>query len=80
MTEAEIITALEPLYREVLDKPELTISRELSANAVDTWDSLNHIILITKTEELLGIKFSVNELVRLQNVGDYIDLILSKLQ
>jgi len=71
----EIIGILEPYYREILEQPGLKLSRSLSADDVETWDSLNHILLIVKCEEVLDIKFKAEELSDLINFGEFLDLI-----
>ena len=71
----EIIKILEPYYREILDEPNLKLTRELTANDVENWDSLNHILLIIQCEEVLNIKFKAEELSDLINFGDFLDLI-----
>ena len=78
MNEAKIISILQPFYREILEDPNLVLTRELNANDVDSWDSLNHILLIVKCEEVLNIKFQAEELADLVDFGEFIDLILRK--
>ena len=79
MSENELISYLQPHYREILAAPNLILTRELTANDVDSWDSLNHILLIVKCQELFNINFSADELVSLQNFGQFIDLLLLKI-
>ena len=76
--EQEIIKKLEPYYREILEQPDLKLRRNLSAYDVETWDSLNHILLIVKCEEILDIKFKAEELSDLINFGEFLDLIKRK--
>ena len=71
----EIIKILEPHYREILEEPNLNLTRELTADDVDSWDSRNHILLIIKCEEVLNIKFNAEELSDLINFGEFLDLI-----
>jgi acyl carrier protein len=46
---------------------------------VDGWDSLNHILLVVALEQKFGIKFNTGEIDTLENVGQFIDLIESKM-
>ena len=46
-----------------------------SMDTVITWDSLNHILLIVKCEEVLNIKFNAEDLSDLINFGEFLDLI-----
>ena len=79
MSENELISYLQPHYREILAVPNLILTRDLTANDVESWDSLNHILLIVKCQELFNITFSADELVSLQNFGQFIDLLLLKI-
>ncbi len=75
----EIITKVQDVFREVFDDQSLEITREMTANDVDKWDSLTHLTMIAKTEEVFGIKFKLKELVKMKNVGDMLDKISEKL-
>ena len=58
---------------------EFSISRELTANDVDGWDSLKHIELIVAVETRFKVRFKTAEVGRLNNVGDLIDKLSEKL-
>jgi acyl carrier protein len=74
--ELEILELLTPIFRSVFDEPNLILSREKTAKDVQNWDSLNHIMLIVRIEEMTDLVFTTNQLVKLNNVGDFVDLIL----
>ena len=80
MTEKELIKILQPHYREILQKDNLVLTRDLTALDIDTWDSLNHILLIVKCEEIFSIKFKASELVSLVNLGEFLDLLIKKIK
>lgn len=67
-----IIEKLTPIFREVLEMNELVLTDALSANDVDNWTSLTHMLIMTKIEETFNITFKLKELKKLQNVGDMI--------
>jgi acyl carrier protein len=75
----EIIIKTRDIFREIFDDSSLEITREMTANDVDKWDSLTHLTMIAKTEEVFGIKFKLKELVKMKNVGDMLDKIQEKL-
>ncbi len=79
MTSNEIIADLEPVFADILDVPDLHLSRETQASDVDGWDSLAHINLVTAVEKRYKVKFALGELQDLKNVGDMADLIVKKL-
>ncbi|MBS4096038.1 MAG: acyl carrier protein [Sulfuricella sp.] len=78
MTNKNIFDSLTPIFREVLDSPSLVLTADLSASDVANWDSLNHITLIVEIEALTGLSLSTDELVSLQNVGDFVRLLFDK--
>jgi acyl carrier protein len=73
-----IIEKITPVFRKVLNNPSIIIVDELSANNVDNWDSLSHMLLISEIEEVLNIKFKLKELNKMKNVGDLISIIITK--
>ena len=78
MEKIEIATKLTEIFRTVLNNQTLILKNELTANDVDNWDSLTHMRLISEIENKFKIKFKLKELNKMRNVGDMIDLILSK--
>jgi acyl carrier protein len=78
MIQEEIVGKLQPVFQKVLEANDITITRDLTAHDVETWDSLRHIQLISEVERTFGIKFKLREVVSMKNVGDLIDLIHAK--
>ncbi len=76
--EQKIIEIISPVFREVFEDPKLLIKRELSAQDVPNWDSLNHITLVVELEQVTGTTFSVEELSGMITVGDLIDSLKNK--
>ena len=77
--EKEAITGkLKSVFQKVLEEKDITITREMTAQDVEKWDSLRHIQLISEVENALGIKFKLREILSMKNVGDLIDLIHAK--
>ena len=74
-----ILQELQPIFKDVLDQPDLVLTRESNASNVEDWDSLAHINLVTAVEKKYKVKFALGELQELKNVGDMIDLIQGKL-
>lgn len=76
---ANILEELQPLFRDILDQPNLRIARESNSSNVEGWDSLAHINLVTAIEQEYNVKFSIDELLELKNVGEMVDLMEIKL-
>ena len=80
MEKQEIIEKITGIFREVFSDSNIVINEEMTANDVENWDSLTHMLMITKVEETFGIKFKLKELNKLKMVGDLINTIETKLQ
>jgi len=79
MESEEIKSKLENIFREVFTDPSLKLDGGLTANDVDGWDSLSHMLLISEVEKEFNIKFRLSDLNKMRNVGDMMDIIVTKL-
>lgn len=80
MNKKELKEELKNIFQNIFEDDKIEITNDLSANDVDNWDSLTHMILINEIEEKLKIKFSLKDLNKLDNVGNLIDVIDLKLK
>ena len=80
MERTAIIEKLTAVFQEVFNDNNIVLSDEMTAKDVENWDSLTHMLMITKVEETFGIKFKLKELNKLKMVGDLINTIEIKLQ
>lgn len=77
LTKTDVLTRLQTIFDDLfLD--EVVVTPELSAHDVEEWDSLLHISLVVAIEEVFNIKFRVGEVEATQNVGEFADLILQR--
>ena len=76
---SDILNKLQPIFQDIFDDDDLLITAESSADSVEGWDSLAHIVLIFAIEEEFEIKFALGELEAMQNVGDMVELMQKKL-
>ena len=72
------LARIQLIFRDILDQPDLVITRDSSARTVEDWDSFAHIVLIRGIEKEFGVKFALNEVGNLKNVGEMVDLIQAK--
>ena len=79
MKHEEILERIQPIFHDVFDDEDLVILAETNADDVYEWDSLSQINLVVEMEKQFKVKFSISELQLLQNVGDMVKLILTKL-
>lgn len=79
MERNEIHNNLQEIFRTVFDDSTLTINDNTTSEDIEDWDSLEQINLIVAIEKKFNIKFKLEEVTGLANVGAMIDLIISKL-
>lgn len=74
-----MIAKLTPIFREVFSDNSLELRDDMTAADVENWDSLTHMLMITKVEEVFGVKFKLKELNKLKQVGDIVALVEEKI-
>ena len=72
------VEQLTPIFQDVFDDDELTITESTAAKDVEGWDSLAHIRLVVSIEKALGLRFTADEISNLENIGALAELILKK--
>lgn len=79
MEKSEIVEKLTMVFHEVFNDNTIVLRDDMTAADVKNWDSLTHMMMITKVEELFEIRFKLKELNKLKNVGNLCDIIAEKL-
>ncbi len=62
----------------ILGVPEDQITDDLSSETVDTWDSLNHINLISAIEQEFGVTLATDDLADSQSVRKLVALLADR--
>lgn len=75
MKSEQIFNEVQAIFRDIFDDDELCITRETTADDIEDWDSLEQINLLTAMGKKFNVKFSLEDIRGLQNVGDMLDLI-----
>ena len=78
MEKSAIIKKAEVITRRALKNEKFEWKGELTAEKINGWDSLSHMIIITELENEFKIKFKLKELNKLDNLDSLITLIQSK--
>jgi len=78
MANSDLTSRLTVIFRRVFDNETLNVSRGITADDVEGWDSLTHINLIVAIEREFKIHFTTREIAGLQNVGELMDLVSRK--
>ncbi len=79
MNRAEIFEEVQKIFRKVFDDEQLEIRDSTYSGDIEDWDSLEHINLIVAMEKRFQLKFDIQEVGELENVGEMIDLIERRL-
>lgn len=78
LTESEVLMRLQSIFDEIfLD--EVSLTPETTAADVEEWDSLLHISLVVAVEERFNIRFRVGEVEATKNVGEFVNIIMNRL-
>lgn len=75
----EIKKNISILLTSILEHDNFEMHDELTAKDVDGWDSLSHMMIITKIEEKFNIRFKLRDLNKLKNMGSLVSVIQSKI-
>lgn len=63
----------------VLGHDSFEMRDDLTAADVKGWDSLTHMMIITRVEKAFDVRFKLKEINKLKNMGSLVELIASKL-
>lgn len=74
----DIKEQLQVIFREVFKDASLEINPEMTAHHVAHWDSISHLVMISRVEEVFSVKLKLKELMKLKNVGDLLNLLAEK--
>lgn len=75
MNREEILTAVQDIFRDNFDDEELVITAATTADDIEDWDSLEQINLLTAMEKKFSVKFKLEDVRSLKNVGDMVALV-----
>jgi acyl carrier protein len=80
MERNEVSKQVYAIFADVLDKEDLVLNDQSTANDVEEWDSLAHIHLVVAIERKFNIHFSSKEIQSWENIGEMVDCIHTKVQ
>ena len=78
MTREYVYEKMNEIFRNVFDDESINLNDETNAEDIEDWDSLEQINLIVAIENEFEMMFDMAEVADLANVGEMVDLILSK--
>ncbi len=77
--EKEIYERLNKVFRDVFDDESIVVKPETTSADIEDWDSLEHINLVVAVEQEFGMKFNMKEVTTMKNVGEMVDIIISRI-
>lgn len=80
MKREEVFERLTEVFRDVFDDEEIEINDGTTADDIEDWDSLEHINLVVAVEKEFSIKFNMGEVNKFKNVGEMVDIILTRVK
>lgn len=78
MTKKEVMSKLNEIFIDIFADDDIVLTDETTAEDVEGWDSLEQINIILACERTWGVKFDLEELSHMKNVGEMAALIASK--
>ncbi len=75
MDRAKMMEEIQEIFRDNFDDDSIVLSDATNAADIEDWDSLEQINLLTAIEKKYTLKFQLNDVRNLQNVGDLLNLL-----
>lgn len=80
MERTEILKRINEIFCDVFDEDDIVIDEKTNSGDIEDWDSLTNITLINLIETTFSIRFTVDEITEMKNVGEMMDIIQKKMQ
>lgn len=74
----DILEKINDIFKTYFDDDSIELNESSTAADIDEWDSLAQVGLILIIERTFSLKFSMDEIDKLANVGEMVDLINAK--
>lgn len=78
MEKSEVLKQVTEIFIDILDKEDIELTDQTTANDIEEWDSLAHIRLVVAIEKKFNIHFSSKEIQSWDNVGEMLNSIYNR--
>lgn len=78
MSREDVLSKVNDIFKDAFDSEDLVIGFQTTSSDVPGWDSLMQMNLIEMIEDEFDMRFSMEEVVGMENVGAMIDIIISR--
>lgn len=75
MTRTEILKEVNEIFRDVFDDEEIIVNDNTVADDIEDWDSLEQVNLIVAIEKRFNMRFKMEEVYSMKNVGEMLNII-----
>lgn len=79
MDRDNVMRRLNEIFCDVFDDDSIVLTDNTSSEDIEDWDSLEQANLIVDIEREFGIRFKMDEVNTLKNVGEMVDLIVARI-
>ncbi len=79
MSREEILSKVREAFVTILEHDNFKLADETTADDVDGWESVTHMMIITEVEKTFDIKFKLMDLMNMNNIADLLNTIESEL-
>ena len=76
--EEKIYERLNEIFQDVFDDEDIVVDPGTNSDTIEDWDSLEHINLVVAIEKAFGLKFSMDEVTGMKNVGEMVEIIKAR--
>lgn len=80
MKREEVFKKLNVIFRNNFDDENIALSENTSAADIEDWDSLEQINLVAAIQTEFNVKFNIDEVNAMKNVGEMVNFILKKIE
>jgi acyl carrier protein len=80
MEKEAILKDIQEIFREVFENSGLIVTPDTKPADIHEWDSLTHVLLLSKIEKKFGVKFSLDDMLKFENIGDICNSVSRKIQ
>jgi len=75
MNREEILSKVTESFESVLEHDDFKLTDETTAQDVDGWESITHMMIISDIEKKFNIKFKLMDLMNMNDIGDLLKTI-----
>ncbi|MFH6769235.1 acyl carrier protein [Gaetbulibacter aquiaggeris] len=79
MTREEILVKVTTAFSNILEHNNFKLTDTTTADDVDGWESITHMMIISEIEKTFNIKFKLMDLMNMNSIGDLLNSIESEL-